>query len=96
MSEFFREFYVAVSPNGKYYTTRTRWIPEGDLTIIEETNNVKAADKFSSTEEIHDFQKRVELDDDPYYEGEFIIEHIRKIKVKEIYEVVDEQEIYVF
>lgn len=84
------ESYVVVSPNDKYYTITIQWIPEGDLDIISETPHIVHAAKFGSVREIHEYAEKVKLNDDPYYEGEFIPSKIKKIKVTKTFEEVGE------
>lgn len=88
------EFYVALSPTGKYYMSYEEWIPEGDKLIIEETLDIEYADEFKTPEEVYGFKKNV--DESRYlYEGHYTVatgefEPVKIKKFKKIYQEISE------
>lgn len=84
------EFYVAISPNGNYYSSYEEWIPEGEELIIKETTDLKYADEFDNPEEVVEFKNNIE-ESRYLYEGHYTIatgefEPVQIKKFKKIYE----------
>lgn len=86
------EFYVAVSPSGKYYYSYEIWIPEGEELRIEETDEIEFADEFDSFEDFNEFKSDVEKSRD-LFKGRYTIaigefEPVQIKKFKKTYEEI--------